>query len=140
MPKAYLNRHKMTEKKELTAMQEGFLEALCGDARGNIREAMNMAGYSPNTRINEVVGPLRDEIVDRASMVLAMNAPKATFSMVDVLNDPGAMGARNAVAAATQILDRTGLVKKEQIEIKGPEGGVFILPPKQVSPTYDEDE
>ena len=130
----------MTEKKELTAMQEAFLEALCGDSRGNIREAMTAAGYSPNTRINEVVGPLRDEIVDRASMVLAMNAPKATYSMVDVLNDPGAMGARNAVAAATQILDRTGLVKKEQIEIKGPEGGVFILPPKQVSPTDDEIE
>jgi hypothetical protein len=60
--------------------------------------------------------------------------------MVDVLNDPGAMGARNAVAAATQILDRTGLVKKEQIEIKGPEGGIFILPPKKVTPADDEAE
>ena len=130
----------MTDKKELTQMQEAFLEALCGEARGDTRAAMNAAGYSPNTRINEVVGPLRDEIVDRASMVLAMNAPKATYSMIDVLNDPGAMGARNAVAAATQILDRTGLVKKEQIEIKGPEGGVFILPPKRVTPTDDEVE
>lgn len=130
----------MTDKKELTEKQEAFLEALCGDARGSIREAMNMAGYSSNTRISEVVGPLRDEIVDRASMVLAVNAPKATFSMVDVLNDPGAMGARNAVAAATQILDRTGLIKKEKIEIKGPEGGVFILPPKMVTPTDDEVE
>jgi len=130
----------MTDKKELTQMQEAFLEALCSEARGDIRAAMNAAGYSPNTRINEVVGPLRDEIVDRASMVLAMNAPKATYSMIDVLNDPGSMGARNAVAAATQILDRTGLVKKEQIEIKGPEGGVFILPPKKVTPTDDEAE
>jgi len=130
----------MTDKKELTEKQEAFLEALCGDARGNIREAMTMAGYSSNTRVSEVVGPLRDEIVDRASMVLAVNAPKATFSMVDVLNDPGAMGARNAVAAATQILDRTGLIKKEKIEIKGPEGGIFILPPKMVTPTDDEAE
>lgn len=128
----------MTAKKELTQMQEAFLEALCSEARGDIRAAMNAAGYSPNTRISEVVTPLREEIVDRASMVLAMNAPKATFSMVDVLNDPGSMGARNAVAAATQILDRTGLVKKEQIEIKGPEGGVFILPPKKVTPADDE--
>jgi hypothetical protein len=118
-------------------MQEAFLEALCGEARGNIREAMNMAGYSPNTRISEVVGPLRDEIVNRASDLLAMNAPRATFSMIDVLHDPGAMGARNAVAAATQILDRAGLVKKEQVEIKGPEGGIFILPPKQVTPDDD---
>lgn len=121
----------MTDEKKYTEMQEAFLDALCGEARGNIREAMNMAGYSPNTRINEVVGPLRDEIVNRASDLLAMNAPRATFSMIDVLHDPGAMGARNAVAAATQILDRAGLVKKEQVEIKGPEGGIFILPPKQ---------
>ena len=101
---------------------------------------MNMAGYSPNTRINEVVGPLRDEIVSRASDLLAMNAPRATFSMIDVLHDPGAMGARNAVAAATQILDRAGLVKKEQVEIKGPEGGIFILPPKQVTPSDDSEQ
>jgi hypothetical protein len=127
----------MTDEKKYTEMQEAFLEALCGEARGNIREAMNMAGYSPNTRINEVVGPLRDEIVSRASDLLAMNAPRATFSMIDVLHDPGAMGARNAVAAATQILDRAGLVKKEQVEIKGPEGGIFILPPKQVTPDDD---
>ena len=130
----------MTEEKKYTAMQEAFLEALCGEARGDIRQAMNLAGYSANTRISEVVNPLRDEIVDRASMVLAMNAPKASYSMVEVLNDPGSMGARNAVAAATQILDRTGLVKKEQVEIKGPEGGIFILPPKQVTPSDDEQE
>jgi len=130
----------VTEEKKYTAMQEAFLEALVGEARGNIREAMTMAGYSVNTRISEVVNPLRDEIVDRASMVLAMNAPKASYSMVDVLNDPGSMGARNAVAAATQILDRTGLVKKEQVEIKGPEGGIFILPPKQVTPSDDEQQ
>ena len=50
------------------------------------------------------------------------------------------MGARNAVAAATQILDRAGLVKKEQVEIKGPEGGIFILPPKQVTPDDDYEQ
>jgi len=130
----------MADKKENTAMQEAFLEALVTDARGDIRAAMNAAGYSAQTRLGEVVGPLRDQIVDRASMVLAMNAPKATYSMVDVLNDPGAMGARNAVAAATQILDRAGLVKKELVEISGPVGGIFILPPKRVTPTDDSPE
>jgi hypothetical protein len=28
------------------------------------------------------------------------------------------------------VLDRTGLVKKEQIEVTGNSGGIFILPPK----------
>jgi len=124
------------EPKVYTEKQQAFLDALIGPARGNIREAMNIAGYSGETKQSEVVGPLRDEIIERASMVLAMNAPRAAFGIVGVLDDPSAMGARNSVAAAREVLDRTGIVKKEQVEVKGPEGGIFIMPPKQV--TNDE--
>ena len=113
-----------------TNKQQDFLEALLGEARGNIRAAMDIAGYSKMTKTAEVVGPLKDEITERAGMMPAMNAPKAAFGIVDVLDDPSAMGARNAIAAAREILDRTGLVKKEQVEVTGSTGGVFILPPK----------
>ena len=121
---------------ELSQKQEIFLDALTGDARGNIREAMRSAGYSDNTRIHEVVGPLKEHIIERSSLLLAMNAPRATFSMVDVLVDPSAMGARNAVSAAAQILDRAGIVKREQIEVTASDQGIFVLPPKQ-SPIDD---
>ena len=116
--------------KTLTPKQEDFLVALLGEARGNIRAAMDMAGYSKSTRTTEVVGPLTEEITERASMMLAMNAPKAAFGIVDVLDDPSALGARNAISAAREVLDRTGLVKKEQVEVSGNAGGIFILPPK----------
>jgi hypothetical protein len=130
----------MSEEKQYTEKQNAFLEALVGESRGDIRSAMRSAGYSDSTKVHEVVNPLRNEIVERASMMLAMNAPRATFSMIDVLHDPAAMGARNAVAAAREILDRSGLVKKEQVEIKGPEGGIFILPPKQAEPVDNEQD
>ena len=116
--------------KELTDKQAAFLEALLGEARGNIRLAMDMAGYSKSTKTTEVVGPLKEEITERAGMMLAMNAPKAAFGIVDVLDDPSAMGARNAISAAREVLDRSGLVKKEQVEVSGNAGGIFILPPK----------
>jgi hypothetical protein len=116
--------------KELTDKQAAFLEALLGEARGNIRAAMNIAGYSKTTATTEVVGPLREEITERAGMMLAINAPKAAFGIVDVLDDPSALGARNAISAAREVLDRTGLVKKEQVEVSGNAGGIFILPPK----------
>ena len=116
--------------KELTEKQAAFLEALLGEARGNIRAAMDMAGYAKNTKTTEVVGPLKEEITERAGMMLAMNAPKAAFGIVDVLDDPSALGARNAISAAREVLDRTGLVKKEQVEVSGNAGGIFILPPK----------
>jgi hypothetical protein len=121
----------MSEEQTLTDKQELFLEALMGEARGNIRSAMRLAGYSDTTKQGVVVGPLRDQIVDRASLLLALNAPKAAFGMIDVLDDPNTLGARNSISAAREILDRTGLVKKEKIEVTGATGGIFILPPKQ---------
>ena len=99
--------------KTLTPKQEAFLEALLGETRGNIRAAMDLAGYSRTTKTAEVVGPLKEEITEQAGMMLAMNAPKAAFGIVDVLDDPSAMDARTAISAAREVLDRTGLVKKE---------------------------
>lgn len=126
--------------KEYTEKQLAFLEALVGEAKGDIRTAMRAAGYSDSTKTSEVVSPLKEEIIERSSALLAINAPKATFSLLDVLTDPGSMGARNAVSAAAQILDRAGLVKKEQVQVTGPEGGIFILPPKQSEPVDGEIE
>ena len=116
--------------KTLTPKQEDFLEALLGEARGNIRAAMDMAGYSKRTKTSEVVGPLKEEITERAGLMLVINAPQAAFGIIDVLDDPSALGARNAISAAREVLDRTGLVKKEQVEVSGNAGGIFILPPK----------
>ena len=121
----------MAEEKQLTDKQLVFLEALMSEeCKGSIRKAMNIANYAETTSINSVVSSLKEEINERAATMLAMNAPKAAWGMVDVLDDPGAMGARNSIAAAAQILDRTGLIKKEQIEVKNTGGAMFILPPK----------
>ena len=121
----------MADEKQLTDKQLVFLEALMSEeCKGSIRKAMNIANYAETTSINSVVSSLKDEINERASTMLAMNAPKAAWGMVDVLDDPGAMGARNSIAAAAQILDRTGLIKKDQIEVKNTGGVMFILPPK----------
>ena len=120
----------MDEPKRLTDKQEAFLDALMSEARGNIRAAMDIAGYSKSTKSSEVVGPLKDDIIERASMMLALNAPKAAFGIVDVLDDPSALGARNAISAAREVLDRSGIVKKEQVEVTTNTGGLFVLPPK----------
>mgnify|MGYP006243571757 FL=1 len=116
--------------KTLTPKQEAFLEALLGEARGHIRAAMDIAGYSRTTKTAEVVGPRKEEITERPGMMLAMNASKAAFGIVDVLDYPSAMGARNAISAAREVLDQTGLVKKEQVEVTANTGGMFILTPK----------
>lgn len=121
----------MKPEKEYTDKQKIFLDALTSEeCKGNIKKAMQVAGYADNTSSTVVVSALKEEINERASMVMAMNSTKAAWGMVDVLDDPGAMGARNSISAASQILDRIGLVKKEQVEVKNTGGAMFILPPK----------
>lgn len=121
----------MTDKKVLAPRQEALLNALTGEAMGDIRRAMDIAGYSKNTSIREAIKPIQDEVIAAAQMMMAINAPKAAAGMVGLLEDPNVLGARNLVQASKEILDRAGVVKREQLEVKGPEGGIFILPPKQ---------
>ena len=100
------------ETKKYTEKQQAFLDALMGEARGNVRKAMDIAGYSKGTAASEVTRPLKEEIIEQASMMLAMNAPKAAHGLLGVLDDP------------------TGLVKREKVEVTNNGGGMFILPPK----------
>jgi hypothetical protein len=117
--------------KELTNLQKNFLDALAGPAKGNLRDAMRIAGYSDNTRLQEVVVNLRQEIIDIAEQLLALNAVKAVHGLSDVIDTPGRLGASNIVNAAKEILDRVGINKKTdgaQTVIKA--DNVVILPPK----------
>ena len=73
----------------LTPKQEDFLEARLGEARGNIRAAMDLAGFSRTTKTTEVVDPFTEQNTERAGMMLAMNAPKAAFWIVHVERTSG---------------------------------------------------
>ena len=91
---------------------------------------MDLAGYSRTTKTAEFMGPLKEEITERAGMMLAMNAPKEAFGIVDVLDYLSAIGARSAISAAREVLDRTDLVNKEQVDVTANTVGMFILPSK----------
>ena len=119
------------ESKELTEQQQKFIDALFGEANGSPKRAGEIAGYSPSS-YSKVVKSLKDEILERAEYSLAFNSAKAVKGLVNALDDDGTTpGANIRMEAAKQILDRTGLVKKEKIDITGKvTHGIFILPPK----------
>lgn len=117
--------------KELTEKQQLFLNSLFGEANGDYRKAMNTAGYSPSTQITDVLKGLREEILDHARNLLAINAPKAALGIVSVLENPEDKGSKERMRAAEQILDRIGLTKVEKLEIDTKvSGAIFLLPPK----------
>jgi len=116
--------------KVLTPLQIAFLDYLATEAKGDLRKAKELAGYSDQTRLSEVVNPLKEEILELAKDMLNYSAVKAVVSLQSVLDTPHQLGAANAVKAATEVLDRIGVIKQADQQIGIPEGTIFILPPK----------
>ena len=121
-----------TQERSLTNTQEKFLDALFGEARGNPKKAGELAGYSEHS-YPKALRSLKSEIVTRAENYLATHSAKDSTKIVDMLDDDGTTPhASIRMEAAKQILDRIGIVKKEQMDINMKAmQGLFILPPKE---------
>lgn len=131
---------KKKEERKLTDLQKAFLDHLFDEAEGDVRKAMDLAGYSKFTRLSEVLEPLAEEISDRALKAISANAGKAVFSLIQVLNTPHQNGAANKIKAAQAILERAGVQRKsEGVQINLPENGIVILPAKKASGESSED-
>ena len=117
--------------RELTERQSKFLAVLMDEAGGDISTAKLMAGYSANTTNTEITNSLKEEIIDVTHSYLARNVPKAAMAMVGALYDPTELGIRDKMSAAKELLDRTGLVKTEKVQVEA-KGGVMLMPAKVI--------
>jgi len=120
-----------TQKRNLTDMQEKFLDVLFGEANGNPREAARIAGYSEHS-YPKVIRNLRKEITELAEQHLSTHSAKAANRLIALLDEDGTTPqASIRLAAANSILDRVGIVKKDQLDINMKAvHGIFILPAK----------
>ena len=120
-----------TQKRNLTDMQEKFLDVLFGEAQGNPKEAARIAGYSDHS-YPKVVRNLRKEITELAENHLSTHSAKAANRLIALLDEDGTTPqASIRLAAANSILDRVGIVKKDQLDINMKAlHGIFILPAK----------
>ena len=115
----------------LTEKQQKLLAVLFDEAGGDINVAKRIAGYSDATSSTEIINSLKEEILDATSAYMARNAPKAAMAMVGALYDPTELGISDKMSAAKELLDRTGLVKTEKMQVEA-KGGVMLMPPKQM--------
>ena len=121
--------------RQLTEQQQKFLDVLFDQAGGDIPLAKKLAGYAETTSTTHIIKGLNEEIIDATQTYLSRNAPKAAIAMVGALYDPTELGIRDKMQAAKELLDRTGLVKTEKMQVEA-KGGVMLMPPKQM----DDDE
>lgn len=115
--------------RELTEMQQKFLDVLFEEAEGDALVAKKLAGYSDNVGTAQVLASVETEVEALTKKYLNRAAIKAAFAVGDIIKTPTQLGAKERLNASKEALDRAGFVKTEKIEVKA-ESPVFILPPK----------
>lgn len=118
----------------LTDRQKRMLQVFShADVQGDWQKAKVKAGYAPNTPLEDIMtGDFAAECAKVADQYLALNTVKAAIKLVDVLDDPNQIGARQTQVVAESILDRQGLTRREKlaVDMKTPDA-VVIIPRKQ---------
>ena len=119
----------LSKPKELTNKQQLFLDSLV-ETQGDPKKAAAIAGYSGGHY--QVLKALKNEVLELTKDVLAHNAPKAAFKLLEIMesNKPIPQ-ANNKLAAAQSLLDRVGVSKTETLDINHQvSAGIFLMPDK----------
>ena len=119
----------LSKPKELTNKQQLFLDSLV-ETQGDPKKAAAIAGYSGGHY--QVLKSLKNEVLELTKDVLAHNAPKAAFKLLEIMesNKPIPQ-ANNKLAAAQSLLDRVGVSKTETLDINHQvSAGIFLMPDK----------
>jgi hypothetical protein len=123
----------LTAKRDrpLTEKQTLFLQHLVGNDF-NIKEAMKEAGYGRQDKVG-LMRSLHKEIVGLAESFLLSKAPEAIGVLAEIMVSDEAIPQANVkLQAAKEVLDRIGIVKKEELNISHTHsGGILILPSKK---------
>ena len=115
--------------RNLTEKQQKFLDVLFEEARGNLVQARKLAGYAETVATSSIVNSLQDEITDLTKRFISSTATKAAYSMKQVMDSPTDLGNKEKMAAAKDILDRSGFKASDKVEVTSA-SPLFILPPK----------
>ena len=120
--------------RNLTEKQQKFLDVLFEEAGGNLSTARKLAGYADGVSSKAIAESLSEEIAELTKKFISSSAVKAAYSMFEVMNNPTDLGNKEKMAAAKDVLDRSGFIKTEKVEVSAA-NPLFILPQKA-----DEDE
>ena len=115
--------------RNLTEKQQKFLDVLFEEAGGNLVTARKLAGYADGVSTKAIAESLAEEIADLTKRFISSSATKAAYSMFEVMNSPTDLGNKEKVAAAKDVLDRSGFIKTEKVEVSAA-NPLFILPQK----------
>ena len=118
---------------KLTDKQETFLTTLVENG-GRVKEAMEVAGYHPGSRSN-LINSVKHEIIERTRQHLASSSVQAANRLSEGLDADGTIPSSQMevrLRAANDILDRTGVSKRQEIATESKVlHGIVLLPAKK---------
>ena len=118
---------------KLTDKQETFLSTLVENG-GRVKEAMEVAGYHPGSRGN-LINSVKDEIIERTRQHLASSSVQAASRLIEGLDADGTIPSSQMevrIRSANDILDRTGVSKRQEITTESRVlHGIVLLPAKK---------
>ena len=118
---------------KLTDKQETFLTTLVENG-GRVKEAMEVAGYHPGSRSN-LINSVKNEIIERTRQYLASSSVQAANRLIEGLDADGTIPSSQMevrLRAANDILDRTGVSKRQEIATESKVlHGIVLLPAKK---------
>ena len=122
------------KSQELTEKQQDFLDAYFAEGEktfGNITQSLLQAGYSESSR-SSVSKAMRPHIIDRAKELLATTTAKAVGQIKDALSGEPIARQKLMFEAATDILDRCGISKRQEVVTENKHlHAVVLLPAKK---------
>ena len=121
------------QTRKLTDQQETFLSTLIENG-GQVKEAMEVAGYHSGSRSN-LISSVKHEIIERTRQHLASSSVQAANRLIEGLDADGTIPSSQMevrLRAANDILDRTGVSKRQEISTESRViHGIVLLPAKK---------
>lgn len=101
-----------------------------GPAHMDFTKAKKLAGYASTTSNSEILrGAMLEELRKAYDEFLVMEGGKAVKALSNVIDTPTQLGAAMKIKAADSLLDRAGVVKKSQVEVKQDSPTAIIVIP-----------
>lgn len=123
----------MTNKNELTDKQQLFLDTLFNEELNPDmcpKIARDVAGYVDNVSVTSIISGIKASLQDDMQSFFLSNSPAAAKKIISIMSDKNpSPNSDRVLSAASQILDRAGVSKKDkqEVELKLPDG-IVILP------------
>ena len=132
--KGVISQRERERGRDYTPKQKKFLTLFVKEGFKDAAKCARAAGYKNNYW--QLIASLKEDIKEISEAVLVGSSPEAAMMLTSILSaDKPIANASAKLQAAKEVLDRTGVIKEEKVNVNHHvQGGIFILPTKGVLP------